>query len=121
VSRSLRLPLLLPAAACIALIGAAPASAAGCHLSTSEQRGLGATYTTSLSVKGVSCAKGKRVARAFQACRKSNGGADGRCDHRVRRFSCSERRSNRIRTQYDSSVTCRRGARRVHLTYTMFT
>ena len=122
MSRALRLPLLLTAAASVALLGAAPASAAGCRLSSSEQRGgLGATYTTSLSVKGVSCSGGKRVARTFQACRKRNGGADGRCNRRVRRFSCSERRSNKIRTQYDSRVTCKRGSRRVIFTYTMFT
>lgn len=115
--------LLLPLAALLAsLAAAAPAAAATCKLSTSEQRGgLGATYTTSLRVTNTACANGKRVVKAFNACRKANGGADGRCNRKVRRFSCTERRSNQIKTQYDSKVTCKRGAKRVIFTYTQFT
>lgn len=95
------------------------ASAASCSLSTSEQRRLGATYVTSLSVSGLSCSAGKRQVRAFHRCRNRNGGEDGRCP-RVDGFRCSERRSS-IKTQFNSRVTCRRGSRVVRHRYTQFT
>jgi hypothetical protein len=99
---------------------ASPASAARkCKLSTSEQRNLGANYTTKLRVKGVSCKKGKRVSRAFHKCRKSNGGWNGRCKRRVLRFRCSENRFAAIKTNFSANVTCKRGGKRVWFTYTM--
>ena len=114
---------LLAAAALVLLVAAAPASAArNCKLSTSEQRNLGATYVqTPLKVKGVTCGKGKKVVKAFNACRKANGGADGRCPRRALRFRCTESRFNKLSTQYDSRVTCKRGGKRVLFTYTQFT
>lgn len=75
----------------------------------------GSGYFTSLSVKGVTCAKGRKVALAHYRCRTENG-RKGRCSRRVLRFSCSEQRTS-IPTQFDSRVTCRRGAKRVTFTY----
>jgi hypothetical protein len=119
VIRRLILPL-LPLAAVLAT--AAPAQAGSCSLSMSEQRnGLGATYTTSLRVTKTTCAKGKQVVKAFNSCRKANGGADGRCTRKVKKFSCSEKRTNQIDTQYDSTTTCKRGGKKVVFTYTQFT
>lgn len=98
---------------------AAPAEAHGCSLAGRE-RSLGPTYTTSLSVRHTTCRTGYRVVSAFDACRKHHGKA-GHCRHRVLRFSCSENRFDQIPTQYDSRVSCRRGAARVKFTYTQFT
>ena len=97
----------------------ASASAASCKLSTSEQRRLGATYVTTLSVSRLSCSSGKRQVRAFHRCRNRNGGRDGRCA-RVDGWRCSERRSG-IKTQFSGRVTCKRGSRTVRHTYTQFT
>jgi hypothetical protein len=98
---------------------AAPAEARGCSLAGKE-RSLGPTYTTSLSVRHTSCSTGYRVVRAFDRCRKHHGKA-GHCRHRVLHYRCSERRFDKISTQYDSRVSCRRGSRRVNFTYTQFT
>jgi hypothetical protein len=92
-------------------------AAGGCHLSSHEQRHMGATYVTSLSVKHTSCSTGKSVVRAFNKCRK---GPKGHCHHRVKHFKCTEHRSG-IRVQFNSSVNCKRGSKRVHFTYTQNT
>jgi hypothetical protein len=86
-----------------------------------DGRHLGTTYVTSLKATQVSCAKAKRVVKAFNACRKAHGGADGRCTSSVRGFRCTERRGAAIPTQYSSRVTCRSAARRVQFAYTQFT
>ena len=108
---------LLAALALVAM--PADALAAKCSLATSEQRRLGATYVTTLSVTGLSCSAGKRQVRAFHRCRNRNGGRDGRCP-RVDGYRCSDRRSG-IKTQFSGRVTCRRGSRTVKHTYTQFT
>lgn len=112
----MRLPVVL-----LVLLAAFPASAsaATCKLSTSEQRRLGATYVTTLTVTGVSCAAGKRQVRAFHRCRNRDGGRKGRCP-RVDGYRCSDRRTG-IRTQFSGRVVCRRGSRTVRHTYTQFT
>ena len=113
-------PLVVALAALVVLAALpASASAADCRLSQSEQRRLGATYVTSLSVTRISCSSGKRFVRSYHRCRNRNGGKDGRCP-RVDGYRCSERRSG-IRTQFSGRVTCRRGSRRVVHRYTQFT
>ena len=117
-----RAVLLLASLALLALVGAGSAAAGSpavhaagkCHLSSHEQRHLGASYVTSLSVKKTSCKKGKGVVKAFNSCR---GSARGRCTHKVKRYSCNESRTG-ISTQFDSTVNCSRGGKRVHFTYT---
>jgi hypothetical protein len=76
----------------------------------------GTTYVLGIAVRNVSCRRGRRIVRAFHACRP---GRAGRCD-RVLRYSCSERRFNKSRQSYDSRVTCTRGSRVVKHTYTQF-
>jgi hypothetical protein len=76
----------------------------------------GSGYFTSLSVSHTTCRTGRRLALAYYHCRIENGGKDGRCDRRVMRFRCSEVR-NRIATEIDARVRCRRGERRVTHTY----
>jgi hypothetical protein len=70
-----------------------------------------------IEVKGVSCAAGKALVRAYHDCRP---GQKGRCA-RVGGFTCSERRFNAIAQSYDSDVTCRKGDRRVTHRYTQYT
>lgn len=84
-------------------------------------RGLGPTYVTALSVSRTSCATGVKLVKAFCKCRVKNGGRRGYCRSRVLGYKCSERRTNSIRTQYDSSVKCSRGSARINHSYTQFT
>ena len=105
----------------LALLAAAPAHAATtCDLKR-DGRKLGATYVTSLKATQVSCAKAKRVVKAFNVCRKAHGGADGTCTSSVQGFRCTEKRGAAIPTQYSSRVTCRSASRRVQFAYTQFT
>jgi hypothetical protein len=86
-------------------------SAATCSV-RGQERTFGPTYVTRLTVAGVSCTTAKRFVRSYYRCRVENGGRDGRC-RRVRGYSCSERRTNVISTQFDATATCRSGSRRV--------
>ena len=85
-----------------------------------EQESFGPSYVTSLAVRATTCARGRRVVRAFHRCRKAHGGTDGRCPSRVLRFRCTERRGYG-RGQFSGKVTCTRGSARVRHTYTQFT
>jgi hypothetical protein len=125
MSRVVRTSALLAALLSLALLaaggaaaGSPQAHAAGkCHLSSHEQQPGGGIYLTSLSVKATSCSNGKAVERAFQGCRK---GVRGHCHHHVKGFGCKEHRSG-IAVQFDSTVNCKRGGKRVHFTYTQNT
>lgn len=98
------------------------AGATTCHLSAHEERTLGASYVTSLKVKGTSCAKGKSVTLAFNKCRTAGGKAGGKCNRKVGHYTCTEHRYDAIpRVQYSSKVTCAWGSRRVLSTYTQNT
>ena len=119
MSRSLRL-IAAPGLAVAVLLLVAPGAPAAttCKLSLRTSQGLGATYVTNLEVRGVACAAGRRVARAFQACRRRHG-LKGRCTTKVLGYGCSERRpaNEQIPTQLNGRVTCRRGGRRVTFAY----
>lgn len=109
----------LLAAALIAVLALpATASAKSCSVAGKERK-LGATYVTSLSATGVSCRTAESVVRSFHACRKKNGGTDGRCA-RVRGYRCSDKRRE-APTQFDSTTTCRNGSKRITFKYTQFT
>ena len=75
----------------------------------------GSGYFTSLSVKRVTCPRGRKVVLAHYGCRTARSRA-GRCHKKVRGYSCSERR-NSIPTEIQSRVTCRRGSKRVIYSY----
>jgi hypothetical protein len=118
--RSARVSVLAAAVALIAALAMPAASQARtCSLSTYDQRHLGATYVLQLTVRNYTCSNGKKLVKAYHACRRRNGGADGFC-RSVNRFKCSERRFNKTRTEYDSRVTCTRGSRVVKHVYTQF-
>ena len=88
-----------------------------CGLSLHEQRHMGASYVTSLSVKKTSCKKGKAVVRAYHKCRRAHGWK-GKCGHKVKGYSCKRKYLAKSTFQYDARVTCKRGAKRVVHTYT---
>jgi hypothetical protein len=107
------LPLaLLAALAIVALAGVGTASARSC----SPAKYPGDGYFTSLSVTGTSCSKGREVQRAHYRCRVRSGGRDGRCGRRVMRYRCRESR-NRISTEINARVRCKRGSKRIVHTY----
>jgi uncharacterized membrane protein len=101
------------------------ASTATCKLSASKARGLGPTYVTyaegraGFKMRGTTCANGTKVIKAFHACRKHNGGTDGRCTTKVLGYSCRDRRpaAEDIPTQFTGYVTCKRGSAVVSHTY----
>jgi hypothetical protein len=111
----------LAAVVLLALAAAAGASspevhaAKSCHLSPYEQKHMGATYVTSLSVRHVSCKTGKAVVRAYQKCRRHHGYM-GRCGHAAG-YSCKRHLIDKSAVAYDAKVTCRRGVKRVVHTY----
>jgi hypothetical protein len=106
-----------------AALAAAPASAAtrNCNVQHDAST-FGVTYVTSLKVTNTSCARGKKVIRAFTKCRKRHGGIRGRCPRTtsVLGYHCRERRTA-IATQFSSKVVCTAGTRRVVFTYTQNT
>jgi hypothetical protein len=72
-------------------------------------------YFTSLSVKHVTCATGRKLALAYFHCRTKSS-LSGRCHRRVLHYACTEKR-NSIPTEIDARVTCKRGSRVVVHTY----
>lgn len=93
-------------------------SATKCPLTSKEQRSLGASYVTSLSIEGITCGEGKRIAVAFNNCRTSGGRPQGRCHRKVAHYTCGERRYAKMPgVHYASAVTCAWGSKRVLITY----
>jgi hypothetical protein len=125
----LRRTTLLVVAATVAALAILPAgaqaagpeavAAKSCSLN-GKTRSLGPTYTTSLSVKRVSCSKGQSLVKAYYNCRKRNGGKKGRC-RGVSGYSCGERRYDAIPTQFSAKATCKKGKKKVVHKYTQFT
>lgn len=99
----------------LAPAGAARAAEAHAARSCSVPRYPGSGYFTSLTVKRVSCATGRKVTLAYYRCRTRSGRA-GRCHKRVLGYRCRERRVT-IPTEIDARVSCRRGDKRVVHTY----
>ncbi len=106
----------------------ATASAATCKLTSDEEyhraNNKAPTYTRSLKVSGgATCATGHKMIRAYYKCRVASPspGKRGRCTSKVLGYSCSEKRSNVIKTQFDARVTCKKGRARIITDYTQFT
>ena len=120
---------LLSALAVLAALALAPAAAqaASCSLSADDKyhraNNKKPTYTRSLRVSGgATCATGKKMISAYYRCRVAapSPGKKGKCTKRVLGYSCSERRSNVIATQFDATATCKKGRARIVTTYTQF-
>jgi hypothetical protein len=110
------LVLLIAVAALAPSASAGPVAHASKTCSVGDSRSYGTTYVTSISVSNTSCRNGKRLIRAYHACRP---GKSGKCPS-VKGYSCSEKRTTG-KTQYDSRVTCRKGDKTVKHTYTQYT
>jgi hypothetical protein len=111
-----------------AALAPASARAASCSLSSDEEYHPAGkslpTYTRSLKVSGgATCANGHKLIKAYYKCRVASPspGKKGRCTSKVLGYSCSEKRSNVIKTQFDARVTCRKGKARIISDYTQFT
>jgi hypothetical protein len=111
-------------AAALLLAVAAQSSVAAtksCHLTAYEIRHLGTTYVTKVKVKKVSCAKAKKVIKAYHGCRHKHGAA-GTCSKKVSGgWKCTDKRFDKIPTQYDANTTCKKGTARIFSTYEQFT
>lgn len=112
----------LMALALTSLSSAADASRSrGCDISGQEDE-LGASYVTSLKVKNTGCGEGKKVVKAFNECRRKNGGANGKCKSRVKGYKCNEgKRSGVPGVQYNATVKCKDGGKKVIFSYTQNT
>lgn len=95
-------------------------AAAACKV-PADGRGWGPTYVTMLRVQGTGCSTGKALVKAYFRCRKADGGVKGTCERKVDGFRCTEKRGAAIPTQFDATVTCRKGGARVVHAYTQFT
>jgi predicted outer membrane repeat protein len=127
----------------VAVAGTADPAAAAMRRCTPPAPG--ATSVLGVFVERTSCARGRRLAAAYQRClRRRTGGTRG-CYASVRRrcvqpaffggcrrrarvyrrsvlgYRCAERRSGHIGHRYDAEVDCARGPRRVSHTYTLVT
>jgi uncharacterized membrane protein len=108
---------LLAVIAVLAAAASAPmaqsASSKNCPLSEHERypHVTKPTYNLSLKVSGTSCATGKKVMKAFHACRSVTG---YRCTKKVlKSWTCTGRKASNIATMFDGSFTCKYGSRRV--------
>lgn len=98
-----------------ALAHAGPGPAASAARSCSPPHYPGSGYFTSLTVKRVSCATGRKLALAYHRCRTRSGPA-GHCRGRVMHYTCHEKRVS-IPTEIDGRVTCRLHRRTIVHTY----
>ena len=111
-----------------ALVPASASAATNCKLTADEKYHKAnnklPTYTRSLKVSGgASCASAHKFIRSYYRCRVASPspGKKGRCTTKVSGYTCSERRSNVIKTQFDANVTCKKGRARILTKYTQFT
>ena len=94
---------------------AAPGPVASAAKACNPPEYPGSGYYTSLTVKHTGCAVGKSVAEAYTKCRREDG-LKGKCHHKVKGYRCTEKRVS-ITTEFDGSVTCKRGAKVVKHSY----
>lgn len=108
--------ILIASLAAVAVAGSAMAGTSARAAATCKApKYPGAGYFTSLKVKSVSCATGRKVTLAHYRCRTKSS-RSGRCHSKVLNYKCTEVR-NSIPTEIDGRVTCKRGSRSVIYTY----
>jgi hypothetical protein len=95
-----------------------------CNISGKQQQ-LGASYVTSLTVQGVSCAKAEKVIKAYHRCRHQGGGAAGTCGATLLGFKCKDgKRTGVPNVQYNATANCHKvsnPSKRVKSRYTQNT
>ncbi|WP_354700435.1 hypothetical protein DSM112329_00710 [Paraconexibacter sp. AEG42_29] len=92
--------------------------AATCSLSTKDGTKKGG-YFTSLKATGLSCSSAKSVMKAHDKCRLKKG-RKATCT-RVSGYKCTEKRGASIPTEYSSTVTCKKGSKKVVYSYSQDT
>ena len=122
LSRRPRLVRAVAVSACVlgvGLVGAQPSAARTFACSTpSEPAGLNGGYFSNLRVSGyrsrsTACRRGRSLVLAYYRCRRARG-VRGSCHgRRVNGLRCRERRGDVIATEFNATVTCRRGSRRI--------
>jgi hypothetical protein len=120
---------LVPAGAPAAPSSAPVATAAStCKLTADEQYHRAnnrlPTYTRKLTASGgATCSTAHKFIKAYYKCRVAapSSGKKGRCTSKVMGYSCTEKRSNVISSQFDASVSCKNGRARITTQYTQFT
>ena len=122
LSRSHRLVRVVLLSACVlvvGLVGAQPSFARTYSCSTpNEPRGLNGGYFSNLRVSGYrsrssACRRGRRLVLAYYRCRRARG-VRGSCHgRRINGLRCRERRGDVIPTEYNATVTCTSGSRRI--------
>jgi hypothetical protein len=89
-----------------------------CDISAVAEQ-LGPTRVTSLKVTKTDCAAGKKVVKAYHACRLKNG-VSGRCVVKVKEYACREQRTT-YPGQFSALVTCTKGEKTVTHRYDQVT
>jgi hypothetical protein len=97
------------------LLAAGPPAQAAKTCSVGNGRGYGTTKVTYLRVSGTSCRSGRKLVKAFHACRP---GKKGKCGNHLLGWSCTESRYHQRKHSYRSRVSCARGGKRVKHNYT---
>jgi hypothetical protein len=101
--------------------GTVLAHAAGSCRIAGQERKLGPTYVTAVSVGGgASCHQALTLVRSYYHCRLKHGGAAGHCTG-VEGFRCTEHRFLVIKVQFNAKVTCTRGHEQIRHEFTQFT
>jgi hypothetical protein len=95
------------------------APAAGAARSCAPPKYPSVGYFVRVTVTGVPCATGSKVAVAYYRCRTRTGNLAGRCAGGVLGYRCHEVR-NAIATEIDARVTCTRGRATVVHVYQQF-
>src|SRR4051794_19556578 len=98
----------------VALTGAGAAAAPVAHAAKScsfQKTTSDGGYVYHLRVKHVSCAKGKKVAMANDACHRRHHGRSA-CRH-TKGYRCREHNRETSPISFDADETCKRGHKRV--------
>jgi hypothetical protein len=105
---------LLTALAIALLSGGSAAQAASCDVEHVHYPSTKGGYFLSLRITKISCKTGKSLMKLHYSCRVKHG-IKGKCST-VRGYRCTETREA-IPTEYDATVTCKRGAKRFVYSY----
>jgi hypothetical protein len=100
-------------AGCLAAAYLEPATASAATCTPPAYPGSG--YFLTLKTQHVGCKTGKKVTLAHYRCRVEHG-KKGHCKRKVLGYRCTEQRQA-IATEFNSKVTCKRGAKRVIYKY----
>ena len=121
LARSSRRLTMLAILTCLAVAGLAGAQSSVAKTKAcstpKEPAGMLGGYFTQLQVNGVSCATGRKLVLAYYKCRRKKG-IKASCNGKtVNGMKCTEKRGAEIETQYNATVTCKKGSKRVKHSY----